>query len=151
VSNSQSDYANRLRNIAARGGFADRLHFAPFVPSDSVVSYLSTADLAVHPMISGPMNHEIALPNKLFEYIQAQLPLVVSDCEAMARLVLDLRIGDVFISEDVKSLAASITTVIEKREEIQARYRQHRDDFRMFTWESQASVLVDLYNDLDVT
>ena len=98
-----------------------RIHVLPFVPQEQVSFYLSSADVAVHPILSTDkgkriINHEWALPNKWFEYIQAGLPVVVSDVELMGKLVKEIGNGMTFKSGDAVDFAQKIFTVYKDRD-----------------------------------
>ncbi|GIU92153.1 MAG: hypothetical protein KatS3mg011_1059 [Acidimicrobiia bacterium] len=143
-----TNYVLELKMIATKGGYADRLHIAPFVQPHHVVPYLSAADVAIHPLSSGPINHEVALPNKLFEYIQARLPVVVSDCRAMAELVQRYGFGEVFRSGDSQSLARALEKVLTNIASYRAVYRDRPDILRELSWHVQREKLIAFYQDL---
>ena len=145
VSNTDSEYLHTLTEEADAGGFANRLHVVPFVPTEHVVSYLASADIAVHPMVSGPLNHELALPNKLFEYMQAELPIVVSDCREMAALVERYGLGLVFTSGDADSLRSALDEVINDPSPYKSVYSNHPEWRQQFTWAEQERHLIELY------
>src|SRR5699024_10255091 len=65
-------------------------------------------DLAVHPLPGGSPNHDRTLPNKLFEYLHAELPMVSSDATTMAEFVRFNGMGAVFTSDDPKDLGEKI-------------------------------------------
>ncbi|HEY9407934.1 MAG TPA: glycosyltransferase, partial [Jiangellaceae bacterium] len=136
-----------LRVDAEQAGVADRVHFVDPVGSDDVVAFLSTADIGVHPMHGGIPNHEMALPNKLFEYLHAGLPLVVTDLQVLGAFVREHGIGQTFPSEDAEGLAAAVSKVIDDL----SSYQQAVSDPELratFTWERQADVLRQVYDEL---
>jgi glycosyltransferase involved in cell wall biosynthesis len=147
VVKARTNYILGLLEMASRGGFDDRVHIVGFVDPDKVVPFLSGATMGVHPMVSNKMNHQIALPNKLFEYLNAGLPIVVSDNKAMADLVTQYGVGDVFIAEDSEDLASAIRRVL-------ANVVSHREAIaesgvlEEYTWQTQADTLLDVYTDL---
>lgn len=148
VSRKQTDYLTRLIGVARDGGFEDRIHVLPFVAPGLVPGYLASATIAVHPMISGPLNHEVALPNKLFEYVHARLPIVVSDCRAMAEFVTTYGIGVVFKSGDLASLHQAISLVLADPGSYRDQYDRHDELLREYSWPNQRRLLFGVYSDL---
>ena len=91
---------------------ADRVHFLDPVSADEVVAFLASADVGVHPLLGGFPNHEMALPNKLFEYLHAGLAIVVTDLKELGRFVRRHELGETFRSGDPADLAANVEKVL---------------------------------------
>jgi glycosyltransferase involved in cell wall biosynthesis len=135
--------AARLQEIAASSGALDRLHLVPPVPSHEVPSYLSAADVAVSPILGDSVSYDEALPNKLFEYLHAGLPMVVSDCRAMAHFVAEHGLGEVFGAGDAHDLARALREVLGNP--------PHPDTTALlseYSWQGQEPRLVAVYDDL---
>jgi glycosyltransferase involved in cell wall biosynthesis len=117
------------------------------VPSDDVVSFLESADVGIQPMLGGIVNHELALPNKLFEYLHAGLPTVVTDLRELGRFVREHGLGETFRSGDPADLAASVEKVLANPEP----YRRAAAEPALraqYSWERQAEALVTAYEEL---
>ena len=147
VAKARTNYILSLLETAANGEYDDRIHLVGFVDPDKVVPFLSGATLAVHPMVSNKMNHQIALPNKLFEYLNAKLPIVVSDNKAMADLVTQHGVGGVFTAEDPEDLANAIRRALEQRASLVAAI-DTSGVLEKYTWQTQADMLLDVYAEL---
>jgi glycogen synthase len=147
VSRHKNPYVQSLKALAKEYGMADRVHFRGYVHYADLSKFLETADMGIHPLETGPVNHEIALPNKFFEYSHARLPLVVSNVATMAAEVRRLGNGEVFTSGDAESLAAAIRKVLADNE---AYRRAYRDPALLseYSWERQARHYTDLYESL---
>jgi hypothetical protein len=65
------------------------------VPSRELASELNNYDLALVVIPPVTVNEDQAVPNKLFESIQARLGLIVGPNSAMSKIVLDHNIGRV--------------------------------------------------------
>jgi len=121
----------------------DRFHVLPYVPNSELVSYLSTGDIGLIP-IHHKLNHEISLITKFGEYMQARLPIVVSDVRTMAAEVKRLGNGEVFIAEDVDDCAAAVKKVLANKTTYQSVYTEKVLLER--SWELQAENLIKIYN-----
>ncbi|WP_433164742.1 glycosyltransferase family 4 protein [Kribbella sp. CA-247076] len=141
-----TDAVRVLQTQAAALGVEDRLHCVDPVKPNEVVAFLRTADVGLIPILRYP-SHEMSLPNKLFEYAFAGLPVVVSDMPSMKEFVDRTRIGEVFVAADAHDLAAKVRTVLGDLDTYRERvadpgYQQE------VSWAGQAEKLRGLYGEL---
>jgi glycosyltransferase involved in cell wall biosynthesis len=129
--------------VASAPDLADRFHVLPYVPNSELVSYLSQADIGLIPILHR-LNHEISLITKFGEYMQARLPILVSDVKTMSAEVRKLRNGEVHIADDVDDFVRAAKLILENPEKYRAAYTPEVLSER--TWEGQAEILVNLYN-----
>ena len=146
VPSVESDAVRELQAQAVSLEVQDRLHCLDPVKPDEVVAFLRTADVGVIPILRYP-SHEMALPNKLFEYAFAGLPVVVSDMPSMKEFVDRTRIGEVFVAADAHDLASKVRTVLGDLDSYRERvadpgYQQE------VSWAGQAAKLRSLYGEL---
>ena len=135
-----------VRARAEALGVADRLHVLPPVPPDQVSAFLAGADVGLIPLRHYG-SHEMALANKLFEYLHAGVPMVVSDCRAQAAFVREHGVGEVHRAGDGADLAAAVARVLADP----ARYAAALADralLERYTWQTQADVLRSVHRDL---
>jgi glycosyltransferase involved in cell wall biosynthesis len=133
-----------LRKLSVEVGVQDRLHIIPPVGQDQLVRYLSGANVAIHPMPGGSANHDQALPNKLFEYLHARLPLVVSDARLMSEFVRRNDLGEVFRSGDAPDLARAIRQVLD----VPPPADHLADLAQEFCWQGQEDAVLRVYAEL---
>ena len=139
-------YLRRLLAIAGEAGAADRLHTAPYVEGDRIVPYLSSATVGFCGL-SHALNHELTLPNKIFDYLHAGLPSVVADVREMSRIVSAAGMGAVYRSGDVDSLAETLGAVLDDPAPF-AGPLHDPDLLSEYSWEHQAEGLRVLYHEL---
>ena len=146
VPGPEAPAVRRLLAHAARVGVAERVHPLEPVAPDQVVPFLRSADVGLIPLRHYG-SHEFALANKLFEYLHARLPMVVSDCRAQADFVTTLGVGLVHRADDPSALAARVREILaapkawEGALEAAAARPQ-------YTWAAQAAALQGVYEQL---
>jgi hypothetical protein len=105
-----TDYLQRLQQLIDREQAPVRI-LAP-VPYEKLVATLNTYDVGVYQPKPINLNHAYALPNKVFDFVQARLALVIGPAEEMARVVREHGIGvitDDFTPESLRCALDSLT------------------------------------------
>jgi hypothetical protein len=146
VPSTQTRPVAELRKLAERLQVNSRVHYLDPVTPTEVVSFLRTADVGLIPILRYP-SHEMALPNKVFEYTFAGLPVVTSDMPTLAEFVATTGVGEVFEAENVMDLAVKVKRVLDEPE----RYRERAaaPELRQeMCWETQAGHVRALYAEL---
>lgn len=129
-------------------GLERRVHLIPPEPLARLMSMTMTADIGVHPLEAGWLNHAQASPNKLFEYLHAGLPVVATDLPGMRRALAAAPGGDPslrFASGDRAGLVAALRRLANDRAlraELAARARAAR---LAYCWQAQEGRLRALY------
>ncbi len=141
ITNSNNSYVEKIKNRVLELKITNRVHFLPYVKYDNLISYLRTADFGIHPIRKYP-NAEIALPNKLFEYISAGVPVVVSNNEAMEAFVEEKQCGVVFKDGDPKSLCEAINLCISNHSQLSNKLKAISESY---CWEKEEIKIIDIY------
>ncbi len=94
-------------------------------------------------------NHLDSLPNKLFEYMAAGVPVIASDFPLWRKLIEDIGCGILVDVTDNKAVAAAIDWVVTHPDEAQAMGEKGRLAVeREYNWSSQQRALLDLYHQI---
>jgi glycosyltransferase involved in cell wall biosynthesis len=134
------DLADRVRASAAR---SDSIYFHPAVAPHDVLRYAASADVGLSLIEDTCLSYRLCLPNKVFEYLMAGLPIIVSDLPEMAALVRERGIGAVARSLDPQGIGEAIARVLAMTPT--ARAANVRETAREFSWEAQEEELVRRY------
>lgn len=95
-------YAQSLRDLAQQLG--SRISIHPPKPYAELLKHLNSYDLGIHVLPPVNTNNQLALPNKLFDFVQARLAIIVGPTPEMAQRVVDYGLGAVtpgFSEEDI--------------------------------------------------
>lgn len=123
-------------------GVEGRVHMVEAVPSEEVPSRASAADLALVAIEPVCLSYELCLPNKLFEALQARLPVVLSPLRELIQISDRFNIGEVALSCDATSIARAIETVISKSYGPQLEYASNQ-----LCWEVEQATLLSAYKE----
>lgn len=80
------------------------IHFHPAVEPGRVRGLTAGADVGIHLIENTCLNHYYCLPNKVWEYLSAGLPMVVSDFPEMAAVVEQFACGWTSATEEEAAL-----------------------------------------------
>jgi glycosyltransferase involved in cell wall biosynthesis len=141
---------DRLRESAAAGPNADRIHFLPGVDPEEIPLVTASADVAAMPVHGTTLNHRLNTPTKLFDAMGAGTPVVASDLPAMGAIVRDTGAGVLCDPADPDDIARAIREIVDapparRRELREAGLRAAREQYN---WESQAAILLRLYAEI---
>jgi len=136
--------AEPMRDRAKHNGA--RLHvLAPVAPGE-VEAYTASADVGVSPIVDSCLNYRYSLPNKLFQYMAAGIPVVASDFPQVREIVEVARCGLVADTTRPEAIAEAIGGILADREEAAAMGARGRAAVRdRYGWSRAAEVLEALY------
>jgi glycosyltransferase involved in cell wall biosynthesis len=137
-------YRAALRRLADELGIAGRLEIsAPVAPGD-VVTAIAGADLGL--MLIQPVcrSYELTLPNKLFEYAAAGLPILASDLPVIGPIVRENALGEAVAPDDRQAIAQAMGRLLDpqRNRELRARVLEFA---RLNTWERERETLAAAY------
>lgn len=134
-----------LRSIVAELRLEERVRFIPTVALAELPSYTASADIGVQPIENTCLNHYTTDSNKLFEYVQAGLPVVASDLPEIRRVVREHDLGLLVPPGDSAALGSALRELVADRSKRQYYAAQSRKASVALSWESQEHELVALY------
>ncbi|GGF46175.1 hypothetical protein GCM10011366_12380 [Ornithinimicrobium tianjinense] len=104
-------YLQELRERAGLAGGIVTVHDP--VPYADLLTTLHRYDVGVHVLPPVSFNNANALPNKIFDYVQARLGLLVGPSPEMARVVHEHSLGVVATAFDARAVAAAVARLDE--------------------------------------
>lgn len=134
-----------LRDIVASLELENRVYFIPTVPLSDLPSYTESADIGVQPIENTCLNHYSTDSNKLFEYVQAGLPVVASDLPEIRRVVRTHDLGLLVPAGDLEALAAALRDLVGDEGKRRHFARCSEVASSVLNWEDQEHKLLDLY------
>ena len=89
----EGDISLQLKELTKELGMDDRVEFAGRYQPDALYLITCSCDLGISLEEDRGLNYRYALPNKLFDYIQARIPVLCSDLPEMRQIVENYNVG----------------------------------------------------------
>ena len=138
-----------LKDLVREEDLGDRVLFARPVPPDDVVREITSASLGVAITQFVCLNNYYGSPNRLFEYVNAGLPVVGSNFPEVKRIVEGYRLGKTFDPEDPRDIAAAINWVLLDKKRYEEMKQNALKAAEIFNWKNEAKKLLTLYQRLE--
>ncbi len=129
-----------IKGIAAR---CPRIYYFPAVPPTLILEYTVDADIGFALFENSCISHQLCLPNKLFEYAMASVPVVCSPMPEMAALIQKYGIGTLIEATSPIGLWRALHRVSSfERRDLQMRLLEFKS---RFCWEKEEIVMINAY------
>ena len=102
TSKEQSELEQNIKDLKLTN-----LELTGYIPFEKSIPYFKSAKIGLCP-IKRNVHHDTTYANKIFQYMAAGLPILVSDCPSQANIVKENRCGIIHSSENPKEMADGI-------------------------------------------
>ena len=141
---------DQLRRQVTDSGLTDRVFFLPRVPFPALHEYTCSADVGLCLIKASGSSFYYSLPNKLFEYMQAGLPVLACRSPEIRAVVEKTGAGEVVDPEDVDAIGQHLRALVADPA-LRKRYGgASLKAASSYTWEREAQKLVGLYSSLSL-
>jgi glycosyltransferase involved in cell wall biosynthesis len=132
-----------LNELKGRASGAENIYFHPAVPVERLVNLISGADVGVFVTASASLSYRYCLPNKVFEYAAAKLPMLLGDGPELLRFTQEYPAARTAASNRA-ALHEAITTWA--RDEIRA--ARSAIQYTPPTWRDEEHLLIKVFKDV---
>jgi len=134
-----------FENLTLESGVTDRVSFMGAVPFSGLRKYTSMASVGISLEENLGKNYYYSLPNKLFDYIHARVPVLASDLPEIKHVVEAYGIGKVTTSHDPGQLAVLVKEMMENQEMRIEWKKNLKIAAGELCWENEKGKLIGLY------
>lgn len=113
----------------------------PRMPYTELMHYTRTANVGITLDKDTNLNYKYSLPNKLFDYLHAGIPVVTSNLVELATIVTQYNVGQITPSHAPQAIAATITSVVSTDYTAQIKVAQNE-----LQWQNECATLAKIYN-----
>jgi len=138
--------AKELHTLVVTLGLEEKVKLIGMIHPDELLQYTVQADLGISLEENKGMNYYYALPNKLFDYIQARIPVLVSDLPEMASIVNTYDVGRVIQTNDPLGLSDAFKLMLNDGDRLDTWKKNLDKASAELCWEKEENKLLEIYS-----
>jgi glycosyltransferase involved in cell wall biosynthesis len=144
----EGEKEKELEKLVLKTSLYNRVIFYGRVPFEELKFLTMQADLGLSAEEDICLNYRYSLPNKLFDYIHAGIPVLVSGMPEMEKIVSERQIGKIITDRSPEKLAAKIRAMLSDDESVNKWRANSAATAKEFNWCKEKNRLIEIYKDL---
>lgn len=139
------DVIDILKQEVISNKLEDKVWVLGKVEYKKLIEYTACADLGISLDKDTNLNYRFSLPNKLFDYINGNTPVLVSDLVEIKRIVNQYEVGWVINSHNPEEITKTIQEIFDNEEDYQTKKLNTQRASEELCWENEEEVLKQIY------
>lgn len=139
------DVIEILKRMVVENSLENRVFLLPKKPYNELIHYTANADIGLTLDKDTNINYRYSLPNKIFDYIHAQIPVLSSSLVELRNIIEKYQIGFLTESHEPKVIAESITFMLKDEKNMEFWKKNLKIAAEEITWENEQKALINVY------
>lgn len=131
------DIIGDVRRSVSERGLENRVKFVPRMPWEQMMSYTMCCDAGLSLDNDACLNQRFSLPNKLFDYIAAGIPVVVSPLPEVSAVVNSYRCGIILRQMTPEAISEALISLRDNRLLLESLKEGAAVARKELTWETE--------------
>lgn len=140
-------WENLKQKVSCNKSIQNKVVLINKLPKYELINYTFNADIGLSIDKNTNLNYLYSLPNKIFDYIQAEIPILASRLPEIENIILHYKIGDFIDDHDPKTIANKLNEML---------YSQQLSSYKKYlaiakkeiTWKSEKEKLLTIIKNI---
>ncbi len=139
------DVIDVLKEKVRTLGIEEKVIFKGKQPFERLMQYTAVSDIGLSLDKDTNINYRYSLPNKLFDYLQAGIPVLVSNLVEIRKIVEQYETGDFIPSHNPQEIAEKVKEMLANQEQMEKWRKNATFAARQLNWEHESEILKSVY------
>ena len=139
------DVIGDLRKIVGDNNLEDRVWFIAKQPIEILRKYTAASNLGITLDKANNINYKLSLPNKLFDYIHAGIPVLSSDLPELKNIVVGYDIGKISPDHNPLNISKLIDEMLSSDEQIKKWEENTAIAAKDLNWDKEKENLLSIF------
>jgi len=141
------DIFNDLKLTISKVKWGDRIHFLGLIPHEDLPAITKQADLGISIEKKKGLSYTFALPNKVFDYVQVGLPVLMSDLPELVEINKLYEFGKVIDNHDPKKIAFAVMEMFDNNDVLEKLKSNALKAAEELNWEKELYKINEIFSD----
>lgn len=142
------DVIGNLKSRVAELDLGEKIIFKDRMPYQDMMAHTKVADLGLTLDKDTNINYRFSLPNKLFDYVHAGIPVLASNLVEVRKVVEEYDIGEICDSHEPDKLASKINEMLNS-DKLEAWKANSSKAQLALSWENETAALKEMISELN--
>lgn len=142
------DISEKIKTLIETNNLSEKVIMLGRIPLEKLHKYTAQADLGLSLEEDKGLNYRFALPNKLFDYIQAEVPVLVANLPEMEKLINQYQVGEIIENHTPEHIASKIKSMLANEPQIAIWKANSKKAAQELNWEKETQFLKGFLNDV---
>jgi len=134
-----------LKKMVSELSLQKKVKFVSRQTPANLAGYTANADLGLTIDKDTNINYRFSLPNKLFDYIYAGVPVLATPLVELKNIIQQYEIGDFIESHDPEHIALKIKTMLQDEHSMALYKKNTRKAAAELNWDTERNVLIKIF------
>ncbi len=132
------DVLETLKHTVKEKRLNDKVMFIPRQPYEKLMQYTAASDLGLTLDKDTNINYRYSLPNKIFDYLQAGIPVLASRLPEIQKIIETYRVGDFIPDHNPEHMAQKVNEIFSHPERLNLWRQNTRKAAAELHWENES-------------
>ncbi|HRY32856.1 MAG TPA: glycosyltransferase [Bacteroidales bacterium] len=140
------DMIDKLKELTSNLELGNSIRFLPKMPYEKLLQYTRCADIGLTLDKDSSLNYRFSLPNKLFDYIIAGIPVLASPLPEVSKVVNQYQIGMLIHNHEPEHIAKIVEIMLVDKNQMEKWKENLNIAASELCWEEEEKNLADVYS-----
>jgi len=141
----EGDVIDQLKKSVDQMDLSGKILFINKMPYAKLLEYTSLGDVGLTLDKDTNLNYRYSLPNKLFDYIQARVPVLASKLVEVEKIIRNYEIGELIDSHEPKHIAEKLNFMLDSEDKRREWKRNLEQAAEELCWENEEGKLIEIF------
>lgn len=140
----KGDIFEAIKQLIEQLKLTEKVKLIGEIPFQELESFTQNATIGLSLEEDKGLNYRLALPNKLFDYIHAEIPVLVSDLPEMSVLVTKYNVGEVVKNNTPEAIAKQLIEMLKNETQLLVWKNNAIKAKKILNWETESLIIKEM-------